>query len=82
MSFLANLVQGVVGAVTTILKPPKSPIVQPPAPAPSRGDPAIAEAAERERRRILAASGLSSTVLTGGQLGAAPVQKSTVLGGP
>ena len=65
------------------LKPPSAPNM-PSAPdaAPTSQDPGALAAREDEKRRRLAASGQSSTVLTGslGLSGAAPTAKKTVLG--
>ena len=70
-------------AMDKMLKPPSAPdMPSSPDAAPTSQDPAALAAREDEKRRRLAASGQSSTVLTGslGLSGAAPTAKKTVLG--
>lgn len=68
--------------VSKILKTPKPKLPDPP-PAPKRSDADIEAAAEFERRRVRAARGRASTLLTGGRgdTTSAPVSAKTLLGG-
>ena len=67
-------------------KKPKAPPAPPPPPepviTPTKVDPEVTEAGEREKKRGRLARGRKSTILTGGQgvTGEAPVEKKTLLG--
>lgn len=66
----------------SFLSPPKPPTPTPPPPLPTREDPAVAEAARRERLAAAQRRGRRATLITGGQgaEGEAPVERKTLLG--